>query len=275
VRLLMQTMAALAAWLAISPRARTVAFTLAVSPILAFAALLVLAVWLSLGPAPSTGIHRISGMGLYGLLYDYVPGFTGLRVPARYAMIAGLFLAVLAGYGATRVGRRRWAPTALIAAGVLIVADGAAMPLGMNHTWAVNEATPPARVFPAAAAPSVYHRIAALPSGSAIAEFPFGDSAWDIRYVYYAAAHGKPILNGYSGAFPPAYLRRVAALRRYLVNGDAAWQALVEAGASHLVVHVPAFANPHEPRVLMAWLEARGARLVESFPEGDALFAIR
>ena len=43
---------------------------------------------------------RASGYGLR-LLYDYVPGFNGVRVPARYAMIAGLFLAVLAGYGAT------------------------------------------------------------------------------------------------------------------------------------------------------------------------------
>jgi hypothetical protein len=40
------------------------------------------------------------------------------------------------------------------------------------------------------------------------------------------------------------------------------------------VVHVPAFANPNEPRMLSAWLEDRGARLVESFPEGDALYSL-
>ena len=48
---------------------------------------------------PKAGDARVSGFGLYGVLYDYVPGFNGVRVPARYAMIAGLFLAVLAGYG--------------------------------------------------------------------------------------------------------------------------------------------------------------------------------
>ena len=49
--------------------------------------------WLSLGPMPNAGDARVSGFGLYGVLYDYVPGFNGVRVPARYAMIAGLFLA--------------------------------------------------------------------------------------------------------------------------------------------------------------------------------------
>ena len=49
--------------------------------------------WLSLGPLPNAGGSRVSGFGLYGVLYDYVPGFNGVRVPARYAMIAGLFLA--------------------------------------------------------------------------------------------------------------------------------------------------------------------------------------
>ena len=274
VRLLAQTMIAAAAWLAISPRAREIARRVLVTPATFYAGLFVLAVWLSLGPAPSAGAERVSGMGLYALLYDHVPGFTGVRVPARYAMIAGLFLSVLAGFGAARLGRRTWAPAALALAGVLIIADGAAMPLAMNHTWGVNEATPPARVFPAASAPRVYQRVAALPAGSAIAEFPFGDSAWEIRYVYYAAAHGKPILNGYSGAFPPAYLRRVAALRRFGTDGDTAWHALVDAGTTHVVVHVPAFANPNEPRMLSGWLQARGARLVESFSEGDALYAM-
>ena len=274
VRLLVQTMIAVAAGLAISPRARAIARRVMVAPVTLHAALFVLAVWLSLGPAPSAGSERVSGMGLYALLYDYVPGFTGVRVPARYAMIAGLFLAVLAGYGAARFTRRSWAPGVLALAGVLIIADSAAMPLAMNHTWGVNEATPPARVYPAATAPQVYQRVAALPAGSAIAEFPFGDGAWEIRYVYYAAAHGKPILNGYSGAFPPAYLRRFAALRRFVTDGDSAWRALVDAGATHVVVHVPAFANPNEPRMLSAWLEDRGARLVESFPEGDALYSL-
>ena len=152
----------------------------------------------------------MSGFGIYGVLYDYVPGFNGVRVPARYAMIAGLFLAVLAGYGAQAVRSKLSTLSGHVrlvtARRALILVEGAAVPMEINRTWNLNQAMPPARVYPATSpsAPPVYARIAALPAGSVITEFPFGDAAWEIRYVYYAAAHWKPITNGYSGAFPPA-----------------------------------------------------------------------
>jgi len=274
VRLLLQTLAALAALVWLSPRWRTTLRRIAADPVTAAVALMLLAMWLSLGPAPSAGDSRVSGFGLYGLLYSYVPGFTGVRVPARYAMVAGVFLAIAAGYGAARVLRRPWGGAVIAAAGVLVVADGAAMPMTMNHTWATNQATPPARIYPAATAPRVYQDLRTMPLGTVVAELPFGDPAWEIRAVYYAAVHGKPVLNGYSGAFPPGYKRRAAALQRFDSDGALAWGALVEAGTTHVVVHTPAFANPHEARAALAWLQAHGARLDRSYPDGDALFAM-
>lgn len=274
VRLLAQVVVAIAGLLLVSPRARRFARGVAARPAVFFLALTVLAAWLSLGPEPSAGPSRVSGIGLYGLLYHFVPGFTGVRVPARYAMIAGLFLAVVAGYGAARLARRSWGPAGLALAGLLVVADGAAMPLMLNYAWGGTEVVPPARVFPAANAPLVYQRLRALPPGTVVAEFPFGDPAWEMRYVFYASVHGQPIANGYSGAFPPGYLRRLATLRRYPVDGRAAWAALDEAGTTHVVVHAPAFANPDEPRALVAWLESHGARAVERFPDGDVLYEL-
>jgi hypothetical protein len=243
-------------------------------PVTAIAVLLILAIWLSLGPAPSAGPNRVSGFGLYDVLYTYVPGFTGVRVPARYAMVAGLFLAMAAGFGAARLLRRSWGAIALGVAAVAIVADGAAMPLAVNHTWATSEATPPARVYPRDLAPRIYQDLRRMPGEAVIAEFPFGDPAWEIRAVYYAAVHGKRVLNGYSGAFPPGYRRRAAALRRIDVDGETAWEALVDAGTTHVIVHTPAFANPNQSREVLAWLNARGARLVISYPDGDALFEL-
>ncbi len=69
----------------------------------------------------------------------------------------------------------------------------------------------------------MYARVRALPAGTAITEFPFGDAAWEIRYVYYAAAHWKPITNGYSGSFPANYNERVARLQRIATDPEAAW----------------------------------------------------
>jgi hypothetical protein len=274
VRLLVQTLLPFGLLLMASRRWRTGVARLSAQPVAGIVALLLLAVWLSLGPAPSAGPWRVSGLGLYDVLYTHVPGFTGVRVPARYAMVAGVFLAVAAGFGALRLLRWRHGPALLAVGSLLILADAAAMPLAINHTWGTNEATPPARVYPRDSAPAVYQALRALPAGTVVAEFPFGDSAWEIRAVYYAAVHGQRVLNGYSGAFPPGYRRRVAALGRFDVDGQTAWDALVEAGTTHVVVHTPAFANPNRARGLLVWLQSRGARLVSSYPDGDALFAL-
>jgi hypothetical protein len=274
VRLAMQTLVPFLVLMLLSPRWRHGVRHLFAQPLTAAIALFLLAVWLSLGPAPSAGPYRVSGFGLYDVLYRYVPGFTGVRVPARYAMVAGVFLSMAAAFGAAILLRRSWGPIVVGIAAVFIVADGAAMPLAVNRTWATDEATPPARVYPRASAPRVYADVRALPEGAVVAEFPFGDPAWEIRAVYYAAAHGKRILNGYSGAFPPGYRNRVAAIRRFQVDGQAAWDALIDAGTTHVVVHTPAFGNPNAGREVLAWLGAHGARLVTSYSEGDALFEL-
>ena len=276
-RLLMQLAVAVVLLLMVAPRMRGVAAQLSRAPAGFFLALTVLAMWLSLGPEPKAGGQFVSGFGLYDVLYEYVPGFRGVRVPARYAMIAGLFLAIVAGYGAAELLKwKQKAGRALVAAaGVLALAEGAAIPLDLNHAWSVNEAMPPSQVFPAAGAPPVYSRLQALPAGSAITEFPFGDAAWEIRFVYYSAVHWKPITNGYSGSFPPGYKVRLARLQNVTKDPEASWQSLIDSGSTHAIVHPQAFARPDDAATIGAWLEAHGARRVEAFADGDTLFAIR
>jgi hypothetical protein len=273
-RLVVQLIVAFGLLLAISPRARRESLRLVRSPVVFALVLTLLAVWLSLGPIPKAGDSLVSGLGLYRVLYDYVPGFNGVRVPARYAMIAGLFLAVVAGYGMLRVLRMagEQAQLAVIAVfSVVILFEGAAIPMEVKRTWNQNEAVPPARVMKYSEAPPVYQRVASLPNGAAITEFPFGDAAWEIRYVYYAAAHWKPITNGYSGNFPPRYKERVARLQRVGQDPDAAWQALRDSGTTHVVIHRNAFANSADADTVENWLRSRGAAALEQFGDGDVL----
>ena len=290
-RLLIQFMIPMAILFAMSVTARRQAMRLLRSPLAFFVVALVLAVWLSLGPVPAAGYARATGFGLYGMLYDVVPGFNGLRVPARFAMIAGLFLAILGGFGAAYLfdppklafdsrARRRTPLFAAIA--LLILIEGAAVPFEINRTWNMHEATPPARVYPAhtigrspaEGVPPVYARVAALPAGSVITEFPFGDGAWEIRYLYYAAAHWKPITNGYSGGFPPRYKERVARLQRVGVDPEAAWQSLRDSGTTHVIVHRNAFAKSADADVVETWLRERGAKELERLPDGDVLWTV-
>ncbi len=287
-RLLMQFVLAYLLLLALSPRARTESVRILRSPVFLALSLTVLAMWLSLGPIPKAGDSLVSGLGLYNVLYDYVPGFNGVRAPARYAMIAGLFLAVVAGFGAqllfnaksiapkpaNDLGGRRRILIAVLSA--LILVEGAAIPMELNRTWNQNEAVPPAHVEPYASAPAVYARVAGLPPGSAITEFPFGDAAWEIRYVYYAAAHWKPITNGYSGNFPPKYKERVARLHASRVKADpeAAWRSLKDSGTTHVVVHRDAFANIADADTVESWLKAHGAQELGRFADNDILLSI-
>ena len=87
--------------------------------------------------------------------------------------------------------------------------------------------------------PLAYRYLVAMPGDPVVMELPFGDHAWDLRYVYYAGLHGKRIVNGYSGYFPDGYLRRAAKLSGLWADRDAATEALVTTGATHLLVHTP------------------------------------
>lgn len=271
VRLLWQFVLALILLLATSSRARTEGLRIVRSPVFFALAATIIAMWLSLGPIPKAGDSLVSGFGLYNVLYDYVPGFNGVRAPARYAMIAGLFLAVLAGFGARPIVRSR---VAMIVVGLLILVEGAAIPMEINRTWGGSEATPPARMLTYANAPPVYKRVAALPAGSAITEFPFGDPAWEIRYVYYAASHWKPITNGYSGNFPAKYSERLVRFRNRAKDPEAAWQSLKDSGSTHVVVHRNAFANAADADTVENWLKAHGAKELERFPDNDILLSV-
>ena len=129
---------------------------------------------------------------------------------------------------------------------------------------------PPARVEPASRAPAVYRHLRLIPSDIVLAEFPFGDPAWELRYVYYSTVHWKRLVNGYSGGFPHGYKARVARLQRVAELPDAAWQALVDAGTTHVIVHEAAL-NAAEAAVLHAWLRRHGASETGRF-DSDVLY---
>jgi hypothetical protein len=259
--------------LAVSLRARQRARAIARSPLALAIALLVLALWLSLGPLPQSRGRVLPGLGLYGVLYDHVPGFAGLRAPARYAMVAAVFLAMVSGYGVAALTRRvsrQAVVTGLVSAA--FIAEVWFAPMLVNQTWGDSGLAPPPRVEPAATAPRIYHDLAAIPDPVVLAEFPFGDPAWELRYVYYSTVHWKRLVNGYSGAFPQSYKVRVARLQRVSEDPEAAMTALREAGATHVIVHERAFADGGAEPVKQ-WLISHGA-VEQTRDGGDVMFAL-
>jgi len=231
---------------------------------------------LSLGPDIRTQGRLIGQAAPYSLLYSHVPGFDGLRVPARYAMLVMLFLATGAGVGGAAIERRfRRGGALVVCLGVLAVIEAFAAPIVINGTVIEGGyAPPPPRVYTGSGVPAVYRFLKTLPSpGTVIAEFPFGETTFELRYMFYSTNHWHPLLNGYSGTFPLSYSRGGSLLRRPLAAPDLAWQSLRESGATHAVVHGSLYLNG-EGQAISRWIVGRGGALVAEF-DGDSVFALR
>jgi len=275
IRPLVVLLIALAVWAWRSPRARAFLRGTPGSALGFYVAALAVCFWMSLGPAPQTMGEPMANPGLYLLFYRYVPGFNGLRVPARFGMLFMLFLAILAGFGAQYVERRvRHGAVLLGVLGVLFLVEFNAAPINLNGTGdALGLARPPAYVLPGPNTLDIYRAVSSLPPDAVIAEFPFGDSAYDLRYMYYSTTHWHRLLNGYSGAFPPWYIDAQQILGAVPNERlDEAGQFLTRAGATHAIVHERAFVEDEGPRT-SEWLRARGARELADY-DGDKLFEL-
>jgi hypothetical protein len=160
-------------------------------------------------------------------LYDHVPAFHAFRVPARFGMIVGLFLTLMAGVGLARLERRSSSSVVARIAYVALV--------GLS----LFEVRPALQLAPLpTSAPGIYQHLAADPK-AVIVDLPLpqdGSEYWiDPTYLYYSTFHWHPLLNGYSGFEPPWYSRLVVASRE--LPGDDAVAAFKAAGAQYIVLH--------------------------------------
>jgi hypothetical protein len=272
-QLLLRAAVALGLLLVVSPPVRT-RFQAFMRERGVFVLGLAAACWLSLGPSPQSLGRPLVIAAPYGLLYEYVPGFDGLRVPARFAMIVAFMLAVLAGYGAQAATRYRAGRAALIVASTMFLLEATQIPFTVNGLERLRGfTTPEARLYRPARAPAVYHEMARQPPASVLVELPLGQPDYDLRAMYYSTVHWRAIVNGYSGFFPPHYGQLAAAFSEMGRHPEVSLQALRASGATHAIVHEGAYPDT-EGVEASALLRRAGA--VEIFREGpDVLFLLR
>jgi hypothetical protein len=238
-----------------------------------FVAVLLAAMWLSLGPIPQSLGRPVEIVAPYRLLLEHVPGFDGVRVPARFAMIVAFALAVLAGYGAAWLSRTRLGRAMLIVAAAVAVLEGTRLPFTVNGAYTLRDFnTPEARLFRPARAPAVYREFAAQPSDAVLIELPLGPPDFDLRAMFYSIVHWRPLVNGYSGFYPPHYGRLITALSDIPRHADLSIEALRSTGATHLILHQAAYRDG-EGEATAHVLTAAGA--TELFRDGsDLLFLL-
>ena len=164
---------------------------------------------------------------VYPALYDYFLPFRALRIPARMGLFVGFSLAVLAGYGIARIaGRVESAATrraVFVVLGVFMLAEYASKPIELATIRT--------------SAPEIYADIVRdrgdAPT-AALFEFP-SSSFDDPTYLYYSTFHWQNLVNGYSGFFPPSYVRLTDAMRGF--PDDSSLASLRARGTRYVVVH--------------------------------------
>jgi len=261
--------------LAASRRARAVARAWVLTPAGFFTLVALFGIAMSFGPEIHARGRPVASANIYTPFYALVPGFDGLRVPARYATIVSLALAALAALAVAAAGGRVRRRIAIVAS-VLIVGEAIAVPIPVNQNsidyGQRNLAPLPPSVAIGSAAPPVYDAVARLPPSAVLLELPLGEPAFDIRYMFYSMRHWRRLVNGYSGGAPASYVSLTHALVDAAAQPDRAWREIAASTATHVVVHERAYADA-EGRRLSDWLRGRGAREIASL-DGDRLFAL-
>lgn len=210
--------------------------------------------WLAVGFFGSLGTHAI----FHRFLFLHVPGFRAVRVPARWAMVGYVGLAMLIAVATAELTRsRRW-PAALVAIAFLLELRAAPI------RWYQALPEPP----------PVYRWLAGASVKGGTLELPL-DQGSDYGYLLRATAHHRALLNGTSGFAPPDYVHLNAQLHRAPI-GDEVIALLRRMDCSLLIAHAD-----YLDAATISWLgrevEARRIHFVRRFDggtRGDWVFTL-
>jgi hypothetical protein len=216
----------------------------------AYGILVISAAILSLGPELHFFGLRFDGP--YRFLYNYVPGFKGLRVPARLGVIVSFGISVLAGYGflslfsgltqkVVRKGLLSYGPFLVtITLAVFLIIEYHSAPIPLYKVATGNQV------------PEVYRWLAKQEGDFPILEFPVQDDLYDYwkesPYLYFSTYHWKKLINGYSGFSPPATI-----LLHQLVKdfpNKVIIQALQRLRTKYLIIHSDVYSKHYLARLL-------------------------
>jgi hypothetical protein len=171
----------------------------------------------------------------YELLVGHYPGFEHVRNAHRFALFAQLAIAVLAALGleavAVALGRRSWPGRGIAVAGLAAAA--------VFEIW-----PPPQRLtfLPEVEAGRrwVAWLEAETPLGSPVVCVPLArgggarDTLETALWMYWGMQHRRPLLNGYSGFYPPSASRLLTAMKAF--PDERSLRLLRKRGARYAVV---------------------------------------
>lgn len=198
----------------------------------------------------SLGVHAWP----YRLLYSAWSVLHGLRAPARYGIFVLGGVAMLAALGLEwALERRRYSTRAgWAAAAVVLVAAGIEY-RSPQHELSRADQNPPVYQFLRRAPEGVVLELPFSPPLSAEPD-PLGRVDYDSDYVYWSTRHWHPLINGYSGYYPPSY-----AVTRQRLEGfpdETAMALLAERRVRYVLLH-SVYMRPEDTSRIIEALAAR------------------
>ena len=171
--------------------------------------------WIAIGFLGSLGLNFV----FHEFLFGAVPGFRAVRVPARWAVIAYIGIAILIALLTAGIARRnRWL------AWIVPIAFVVELWAGPIRWYLTDPRTPDV------------HRWLATQRVRAIAEFPVDTVGSEYEYLLRSTAHHQRTINGVSGFAPPGRAE-LGAMSQATPIPDAFIDALEKDGVELLIVH--------------------------------------
>ncbi len=181
--------------------------------------------------AVTTAASVEASRGVQGWSYPWLRRFAspyrGLRVPARFAMVALAGLALLSAVGCgvlTRAFAARRGARVVAAALVAAIVGESAAALPVRR---LPSTPPPVYALLGTMSPTVIVHLP-LPRAEAL-------PGAEPNFQYFAEHHQHRLVNGYSGFYPPRYLQLLARAGRF--PDDDAIAAIRGMGAEYILVH--------------------------------------
>jgi hypothetical protein len=197
------------------------------------------------------------GGHVYPLLHDYVPVFRGLRAMARFGIFVVMALAVLAGYGYAALMHGRGAMVRRAGLAVLVASMLAEYATRITLVSFPN------------APPEAYRELARLPKG-VVADLPLPAAdqlpGFEPRRAYMSTFHWFPIVNGYSGNYPPSYLARLDRLHGF--PDERSLMQVRRDGVRYVVVHEERY-SAAEVAAIRTALSGAGMAELGRFDDGE------
>jgi hypothetical protein len=189
-----------------------------------------------------------ASLGMNGAVFPWlrghVPGYRSLRAATRFSILGGMTLAILSGYGATRLFRR-WPRARFAILGAIAMAT-------------TVEALADIRLERVPRQPPAIYGSLTADSPRVLAEFPTseqtGNQMLEPQFMYFATFHWQKLVNGYSGYFPASFIEFQRQTRDF--PSDAALQYLRDRGVEYIGWH-GTYTDPGRAERTAAILDAR------------------